>query len=205
MARIDDYVQARKIAIESLAKSDFIQLQQRAGFSQNSSDTSMVVPFLDRIFRIELPSFEFKDYEDESKEVPVQEQVLILHYLKAEAFPSQTGRWVSYREIPGATFYYSAFLSRAVNPLKQVFGQNLEGLKMAAEKLHGKPSDTGDAAYEFYPFPKIPLMMIVWKGDNDFPPEANIVFDESIGGILSPEDIAWMAGMLVYRLIALSR
>jgi hypothetical protein len=205
MARIDDYVQARKIAIESLAKSDFIQLQQRAGFSQNSSDTFMVVPFLDRIFKIELPSFEFKDYEDESKEVPIQEQVLILHYLKAEAFPSPTGRRVSYREIPGATFYYSAFLSRAVNPLKQVFGQNLEGLKKAAEKLHGKQSDTGDAAYEFYPFPKIPLMMIIWKGDNDFPPEANIVFDESIGGILSPEDIAWMSGMLVYRLIALSR
>jgi hypothetical protein len=205
MARIDDYVQARKIAIESLAKSDLIQLQQRAGFSQNSSETSMVVPFLDRTFRIELPSFEFKDYEDESKEVPIQEQVLILHYLKAEAFPSPTGRWVSYREIPGATFYHSAFLSRAVNPLKQVFGQNLEGLHKAAQKLQGKQSGTGDAAYEFYPFPKVPLMMIVWKGDNDFPPEANIVFDESIGGILSPEDIAWMAGMLVYRLIALSR
>jgi hypothetical protein len=87
MARIDDYVQARKIAIESLAKTDFIQLQQRAGFTQNSSATTMIVPFLNRVFRIECPSFEFIDCEDESKEVPIQEQVLILHYLKAEAFP----------------------------------------------------------------------------------------------------------------------
>jgi len=31
------------------------------------------------------------------------------------------------------------------------------------------------------------------------------VFNENIGDILSPEDIAWLAGMLVYRLIALSR
>jgi hypothetical protein len=205
MARIDDYVQARKIAIESLAKTDFIQLQQRAGFTQNSSATTMIVPFLNRVFRIECPSFEFIDCEDESKEVPIQEQVLILHYLKAEAFPMPTGRWVSYREIPGATFYYSAFLSRAVDPLKQVFGKNIEGLKKAAEKLQGKQSDTGDAAYEFYPFPKIPLMLTIWEGDDDFPPEANIVFDETIGAILSPEDIAWMAGMLVYRLMALSR
>lgn len=205
MARIDDYEQARKIAIESLAKTDFIQLQQRAGFTQNSSATTMIVPFLNRVFRIELPSFEFKDSEDESKEVPIQEQVLILHYLKAEAFPTPTGRWVSYREIPGATFYYSAFLSRAVDPLKQVFGKNIQGLKKAAEKLRGKQSDTGDAAYEFYPFPKIPLMLTIWEGDDDFPPEANIVFDETIGAILSPEDIAWMSGMLVYRLMALSR
>jgi hypothetical protein len=205
MARIDDYVQAKKIAVESLAKTDFIQLQQRAGFTRNSSDTAMVVPFLNRVFRIELPSFEFTDVDNESKDVPIQEQVLILHYLKAETFPSPTGRWVSYREIPGATFYHSAFLSRAVNPLKNVLGRNIEGFKKAAEKLQGKKSDTGDAAYEFYPFPKIPLMIIIWKGDEEFPPEANIVFDESIGGILSPEDIAWMAGMLVYRLIGLSQ
>ena len=205
MARIDDYEQARKIAIDSLANTDFIQLQQRAGFTKNSNDTAMFVPFLDRVFIIEFPSFEFTDYESESKEVPIQEQVLILHYLKAEAFPSPTGRWVSYREIPGATFYYSAFLSRAVDPLKKVFGYNIEGLKKAAEKLQGRQSDTGDAAYEFNPFPKIPLMMTIWKGDDDFPPEANMVFDETIGRILSPEDIAWMAGMLVYRLMALSR
>ncbi len=205
MARIDDYEQARKIAIESLAKTDFIQLQQRTGFSQNSCATSMIVPFLNRVFRIGLPSFEFTDFENESEEVPIQEQVLILHYLKSEAFPSPTGRWVSYREIPGATFYYSAFLSRAVDPLKKVFGQNPDGLKKAAERLHGKQADTGDVAYEFYPFPKIPLMMTIWSGDDDFPPEANIVFDETIGKILSPEDIAWMAGMLVYRLMALSR
>jgi hypothetical protein len=31
------------------------------------------------------------------------------------------------------------------------------------------------------------------------------VFNENIKEILSPEDIAWLAGMVVYRLIALSR
>jgi hypothetical protein len=47
--------------------------------------------------------------------------------------------------------------------------------------------------------------MTVWEGDDEFEPEANIVFDRTIGGILSPEDIAWAAGMVVYRLMALSR
>jgi hypothetical protein len=32
-----------------------------------------------------------------------------------------------------------------------------------------------------------------------------MVFAENIQEILSPEDIAWLAGMLVYRLIALSK
>lgn len=205
MARIDDYIQARKMAVDSLAKADLAQIQQRAGYEKKESDNTIWVPFLDRVYRVKLPLFEFNDCDDESKEVPIQEQVLILHYLKAEAFPSPTGQWVSYREIPGATFYYSAFLSRAVNPLKQVFGKNIEGFKKAAQKLNGKAVNTGDAAYEFYPFPKVPIMMVLWKGDDDFQPEANIVFDESIGRILSPEDIAWTASLVVYRLMALSR
>jgi len=31
------------------------------------------------------------------------------------------------------------------------------------------------------------------------------LFDETAGNYLSPEDAAWLAGMLVYRLIALSK
>jgi hypothetical protein len=48
------------------------------------------------------------------------------------------------------------------------------------------------------------VRLILWAGDDEFPAEANIVFDENIAEILSPEDIAWLAGMVVYRLISLS-
>jgi hypothetical protein len=53
--------------------------------------------------------------------------------------------------------------------------------------------------------PAVPLQLILWEGDDEFPAEANILFDKTIGRILSPEDIAWLAGMVVYRLMALAR
>ena len=204
MARVDDYIHAKKIAVESLLQKNWNDLEKRAGFTR-SVDEAIIIPFLDRLYKIDFPYLEFTDIENESKEVPIQEQVLILHYLKAPAFPLPTGQWVSYREIPGATFYYSAFLSRAVNPLKKVFGNNIQGFEKSAQKLNGKKMTTGDASFEFYVFPKIPVRITIWSGDEDFTPEANIVFDETIGIILSPEDIAWMAGMLVYRLMAMLR
>ncbi len=203
MPRIDDYLQAKQIAVDSLRQTQIDELRQRAGFEPGDSN-SIMVPFLDRKYKIESPSFTFTDTENESKEVPIQEQVLILHYLKAPAFPQPTGQWVSYREIPGATFYYSAFLGRAVNPLKKVFGQNIQGFEKAAQKLQGKRISTGDSSFEFYLFPKVPIRITIWEGDEDFSAEANIVFDETVGQILSAEDIAWLAGMLVYRLMALS-
>ena len=116
-----------------------------------------------------------------------------------------TAQWVAYREIPGASFYFSAFVKRAIDPLKYVFGQNLAGLSKAAALLNGRPIEPGDVGFEFDVLPNIPLQLILYAADEEFPAEANILFDRTIGEILSPEDIAWLAGMLVYRLIAISK
>ena len=204
MPRIDDYINACKLAVEKLSQESFETIAGRSGF-EPSDGQSLHIPFLDRTYLVSHPLFEFKDQADSEKEIPIQEQVLILHYLMAAETPDLTGRWISYREIPGASFYFGAFVKRAVDPLKKVFGQNISGFSRAAEKLRARIIENGDAGFEFRVLPAVPLQLILWEGDDEFPAEANILFDETIGRILSPEDVAWLAGMVVYRLIALSR
>jgi hypothetical protein len=204
MPRIDDYINARKLAVEKLSRASFEIIAERSGF-EPSDGQSLHIPFLDRTYRVSFPLFEFTDQADSQKEVPIQEQVLILHYLMAAETPDLIGQWVSYREIPGASFYFGAFVKRAVDPLKKVFGQNIPGFVRAAEKLQARKIENGDAGFELRLFPAVPLQLILWEGDDEFPAEANILFDKTIGRILSPEDVAWLAGMVVYRLIALSR
>ncbi len=204
MPRIDDYINARKLAVEKLSPESFEKIAQRSGF-EPSDGPSLHIPFLDRTYQVSYPHFEFEDQADNQKEIPLQEQVLILHYLMAAETPDLSGQWVSYREIPGASFYFGAFVKRAVDPLKKVFGQNISGFCQAAEKLQARKIENGDAGFEFQMFPAVPLQLILWEGDNEFPAEANILFDKTIGRILSPEDVAWLSGMVVYRLIALSR
>jgi hypothetical protein len=203
MPRIDDYINARKIAIETLSKQSLDDILKRSGF-ELENEKWIRVPFLDRIYRIHYPNFEFEDQTDAGKEIPIQEQILILHYMQAPDCRPSAGRWVSYREIPGASFYFSTFVKRAIDPLKNVFGQNLSGFSNAAGQLNGSAIEPGDAGFEFNILPKVPLQLILYAGDEEFPAEANILFDSTIGEILSPEDIAWLSGMLVYRLIAIS-
>ena len=160
---------------------------------------------MNRNYRVSYPEFEFVDAFEPNKEVPIQEQVLILHYMMADSPRKLPPKWIAYREINGASFYFSAFVKRAIDPLKKVFGQNVAGLKKEAGQLNAVPIETGDAGFEFHIFPKVPLQLILWIGDDEFPPEANILFDQTIGEFLTPEDVAWLAGMVVYRLIALSR
>jgi hypothetical protein len=204
MARIDDYKTARQLAVEKLVTESFDTIIQRTGF-ESATDDQFRVPFLNRVYRIGFPELTFEDEADSQKEVPIQEQILILHYMLSPAPTQLTDNWLSYREIPGASFYYSSFVRRAIDPLKKVFGQNIDGFLRAGDLLAGRIIDTGDAGYEFRLFPNILVRLILWAGDEEFPAEANMVFDENIGSMLSPEDIAWLAGMLVYRLIALSK
>ncbi len=204
MPRINDYINARQIAVEKLSKESFENIVKRSGF-ETLRDNVLKVPFLDRVYQVHFPDFEFKNVSEKETAVPIQEQVLILHYLMAESTKKLTGNWIAYREITEASFYFSAFVKRAIDPLKKVFGRNIPGLSKTAKYTNGKAIDFGDVAFEFKVFPKVPLQLILWEGDDEFPPEANILFDETIGEILSPEDVAWLSGMLVYRLIALSR
>jgi len=203
MARVDDYVAAKKLAVEKLASESIEVLTGRSGFEQAGAD-AFRISFLGKNYSVSYPEFDFSVEGDDAKEVPIQEQVLMLHYLLApEGEPS--GNWVAYREIPGASFYFSAFVKRAVDPLKKRFGQNVSLLEKVSGKLGGKAIDAGDAGFEFSVFPRVPIQLILWEGDDEFPPEANILFDDTIGDLLSPEDIAWLAGMLVYRLMGLAR
>lgn len=204
MARIDDYINAKRIAAKALEKDSFSGLVSSSGF-ETSGENTFIIPFLNRVYEVKFPDFSFTDKADPEKEVPIQEQVLVLHYLMGDKAAQPSQDWVAYREIPGASFYFSAFVKRAIDPLKNVFGQNLEGLAIAAGRLNATPLDFGDVGLEFLAFPRLPVHMIVYSGDDEFPAEANILFDSSAGKILSPEDLAWLAGMIVYRLMALSR
>lgn len=203
MARIDDFQQARALAVQELAKEDPVELSGRSGFDWRS-DSFFHVPFLTRTYSVAYPSFEFTDVADPSAQVPLQEQVLLLHYMQG-ARPLLKKHWIAYREIPGAGFYFGAFVKRAVDPLKKAFGENVAAFKKAAAKLDGVALETGSAGFQLNALPFAPLQMIVHEGDDEFPAAANILFDASVGEYLSPEDAAWLASLAVYRLMALAR
>jgi len=201
MARIDDYQNAKEIAVENLSTIAFETIAAYSGFDPLVGE-KFRVPFLDRVYTVQYPEFQF--VSEDAHEVPIQEQVLLLHYMSGRTYSEFTD-WVAYREIQGAAFYYSAFVKRATEPLKKVFGNQLKILKHIARQLDARSIDIGDLGLEFQILPNISVRIIMWKGDDEFPAEANILFPNNIHEILSPEDIAWMAGMLVYRLMALSR
>ncbi len=204
MPRIDDFKMARRLAIESLREAPFKYVVNRSGFRVRDENI-IEVPFLGSTYLVYYPDFSFEDASDPVREVPLTEQVLILHYLMARKPLEVDGEWISYREIPGASLYYGPFTARAVTPMVKVFGQRPSVFEQVYEILGGRAIEEGDIGFEYDFFPLVPMRLLLWEGDDEFPPSGNILFDSSIGRILSPEDVAWMSGMIVYKMIAISK
>jgi hypothetical protein len=211
MPRIDDYRQAKELAKNELSElePDFIAKCTGAAFHNNSIDERyMSLPFLNRIIKIEWPSFNII-YKDSGEEVPIQQQVLILHYLNGAASSEGvkiTGDWISFQDINDGRFYMGAFIKRAKDPLLKIFGDNPKRLvEISSEAYEASLTDFGDFSVILKPLPLVPMVLVLWEGDEDFPPEGNILFDKSISKILSAEDVAWLAGMVIYPLIGIAK
>jgi Domain of unknown function (DUF3786) len=202
--RIDDYKNALEIAKESFRKKDPGHMARNSGAlcSPDSPGGILELPYLNRRITITWPEGVMAAPEG-TKGLSLQEQGLIMHYLIQAKGAPLTETWITFREIPSGEFYYSAFVQRAKNPLVKAFGHHPGLLLDLGRKMGGTPGEEGDASICFKVFPYIPVCLILWTGDEEFPPDGNLLFDASISQYLPAEDIAVLSGLVVYPLIAL--
>ncbi len=207
MPRIDDYKQALKLASEQLADKDPEVLANLAGATISESSEgrkTLVLDALNQKVSIAFPEFTFAS-DKPGEEIPIQQQILYLHYL-CGAWSSKgaktKGEWISFQEIPDGRFYMDAFQRRAKTPMVMGFGDKPDLLLQVAAELYGAvPFNQGDVSVVVQALPLVPIALILWKGDEEFPPDGNVLFDRSVIGILSAEDVAWLSGMVVYPMI----
>jgi hypothetical protein len=206
MPRIDDYKAAIALAVADLQQINPKRLEVRTGaryFVEDAQD-GLMLPYFGQARRITWPTITVTP-GDGAGELSLPEQILILHYLLHASGEPLTGRSIDFRQVPEGGFYWSAFVSRAKKPLLETFGGDLELYLKVAESLGGETQPLGDAAARFLAFPRVPVTHILWGGDEEFPPEANILFDETIPQYLPTEDIAALSGASVYRLMGAAR
>ncbi len=126
---------------------------------------------------------------------------LILHYLTGVKDIPLSGKMLSFKDIPSGRFYFPAFRRRSLQALLETFGSHPEYLLDAGKALEAEKTSRGDAGITVKVFPKLPLSLVIWKGDEELPAEATILFDATAPQILPTEDISTAAGMLVGRLV----
>ncbi len=127
-------------------------------------------------------------------------EVLILHYLTATDRQTVNGDFISFKGIPGGMFYFKSFQQRVLNKLIENFKDTPENLLKAGEAIGGKKWGIGDYSVAIQVFPRIEMVVQLFPADDEFPPDANILFSDSIVNFLPAEDAAFLGGYLVGNL-----
>ncbi len=121
--------------------------------------------------------------------------LLILHYIirKTASLPPPTGEWLSLSELSVAVGFDNAFKQRAVEFLVGKYGSDPQGIYRALDKAPGRKLDQADAAIVIEVFDGVPALIELWKADDEFGPDGNLLFDRNITGIFCSEDIVVLA------------
>ena len=124
--------------------------------------------------------------------------ILVLHYLasKIKGLPAPSKEWLSFKELAGGEQYYPAFRKRAIEPIIRKYGNNPAGIFSVEGRLPAKRAEGADAAVVLEVFEGVPVLVKLWAGDDEFGPEANMLFDKSISVIFCTEDVAVLGGFI---------
>ena len=126
---------------------------------------------------------------------------MIVHYLSQAKGTPLSNKAISYKELPEGANYFPTFSKRAIKPVVEHFSKEPEGLVDVATKLGGYKANYGDIAVTINAFPRVPITFILWQGDDELPPEGNILFDSNIPDYLPIEDIIVLCEAIAWKLV----
>ena len=181
----DNYERALAIGLEKFSRKDPGWIAERAGGAIR--DGNLVTPHLNMNILLNLGSRKFTISET-GEEAPIWLSILCLHYLNSAEGVKPTGKLKHFREFKDGAFYEPAFNRRTKEILIAVFGKEPSPMIEAGQTLNGKRLDSGDATVSFRISLFVPITCMVWKGDDEFPPEASVLFDETAGLYFSAEE-----------------
>lgn len=199
----DAYELAYKLAAEKLAQIKDIEQQCRnSGTEYRITDSlkTIVIQYLNRSHLITLPDVKIS-LEEGTEEISLREKVLFLHYFISAKGTPPTDKLITFRELPEGNVYYPTFLQRTAKPLMNRFGQEPQLLVEVGKKLGGYKVEHGDTAITIDAFSRVPITFILWRGDEEFAPQGNVVFDANISDYLPTEDITVLCETITWKLI----
>ena len=129
--------------------------------------------------------------------------ILILHYLtqKIKGLPALKENWISFKQLEsGAQPYYSVFKKRVIDVIARKYGAKPEAIFKLTERFKAKRVQAADFSVALEVFKNVTLLIELWRGDEEFGPEANVLFDENIKDIFCTEDIVVLSEFVAHSI-----
>ena len=142
---------------------------------------------LGREFAITHPVYAIRAL-DGGKLPPLPTQTFLLRYLLECRDVAWKGEWKTFREMPWGEMYNTPYTGRVLTRAAFTFGFRTAAMKAAAEKMGAVPVPHGDAGFEFDLIGGYKMRILVWEGDDEFPPSAQVLYSDNFAEGFAAED-----------------
>ena len=185
-------------------------ISSRANIPYNAESRTFTLCLMGVTYQVSWPDYEVRHLDREDLQYYPLEgaataRILVLRYLTEGAAAPATGKFLTYREVPWGEVYFKQFQGRCLFRLAYGFGNKLQKFREIMEKLGARKLPHGDAGYEFEFLNGLYLQFLLWEGDEEFPPSAQILFSDNFPvAFVMGEDMAVVGDVSIGALKALS-
>lgn len=180
------------------AKLDPAETSERCGVPYDPVTQSFTVRLLYVDYELTWPAFSIRSADADGfalKNLPAQ--MLLIRFLLEGKKSRGTGAFLPYREMPWGEVYLKPFTGRCLNRAAFTFGTRLEAFEAAAAEMPAIRLNKGDASYQLEIMPGYEVRVIVWEGDDEFPPNSQILFSDNFPQSFSAEDRTVVGDILI--------
>ena len=129
-------------------------------------------------------------------------QTFLLRYLLEAKTVAWTGEWKTFREMPWGELYIKPYTGRVLTRAAFTFGTRVEAFRSACEKLGATPLTHGDAGFEFDFIGGYKMRILVWAADEEFPPNAQVLYSDNFADGFAAEDRVVAGDILISHIKA---
>jgi hypothetical protein len=188
---------------ESLQNRDPQTLANRTGSiytPKNQDSGEFKLAYWSREVTLQFPDFHGV-YSDTGVPLNPFDRTMLAYYFDLCDGQPMLGEWISFNQIPGGMFYAQAFQGYSGDLLAKAFGNQVEAFQTANERLGGRREFFGNLAYSYQVLPRVPIMVVCWLGDEDFPSSYRLLFDANAHHHLVTDAYAILGSQLTRNLI----
>lgn len=182
-------------------EADPKEIADRLGISYDEEQKYFTLKFLGTVYQISWPDFQVSHEADDMGFYPLETmtyaRTLTIRFLLNGAKASGTGKFKTYREMPWGEVYLRQFDGRCIKRLAFSYGNRIKDYQAIMEHMHCVPVKHGDIAYQLEIFPDYLVQMILWEGDDEFPPSSQILFSDNFPISFQAEDMAVMGDVII--------
>ena len=190
-----------KSYFQELAVSNPEHVCRRAKCQYNKESSSYTLRVWGEDYLVKPSSLKITRLGLRSAEIDDLFGLFIVYYLLKCKDLEIEHNWISEKDMPGGVTFFRGPHAIPTELITNKYSGLIKEFNQRCRLLNGQTLDMADSACSFSITPRIPIAVLLWDGDDDFPAEAKILFDRTITEHLTL-DIVYSLAVVVCQRIA---